>query len=115
MKKILTRSVSYLCKSVSPFHHAVFRALRTVGPLSAGNTNEYSFIFTMLYKIDGNMRNYAIRMVVGETYGGIAFRYIFESFAVFLLGQITGFFAFKIYAVNSYIYIRATIISKFPL
>ena len=64
----------------------------------------FSFIFTMLYKIDGNMKNYAIRMVVGETYGGIAFRYLFESFAVFLLGQITGFFAFKIYAVNSYIY-----------
>ncbi len=64
----------------------------------------FSFIFTMLYKIDDNMKNYAIRMVVGETYGEIAFRYIFESFAVFLLGQITGFFAFKIYAVNSYIY-----------
>ncbi len=64
----------------------------------------FSFIFTMLYKIDDNMKNYAIRMVVGETYGGISFRYIFESFTVFLLGQITGFFAFKIYAVNSYIY-----------
>ncbi|MBQ6051651.1 MAG: ABC transporter permease, partial [Clostridia bacterium] len=64
----------------------------------------FSLVFTMLYKIDDNMKNYAIRMVVGETYGGIAFRYLFESFAVFLLGQITGFFAFKIYAVNSYIY-----------
>ncbi|MBO4392527.1 MAG: ABC transporter permease, partial [Clostridia bacterium] len=49
----------------------------------------FSFIFTMLYKIDDNIKNYAIRMVVGETYGGIAFRYLFESFTVFLLGQIT--------------------------
>ena len=64
----------------------------------------FSFIFTMLFKINDNIKNYAIRMVVGETYGGIAFRYLFESFTVFLLGQITGFFAFKIYAVNSYIY-----------
>ncbi|MBO5036316.1 MAG: ABC transporter permease [Clostridia bacterium] len=64
----------------------------------------FSFVFTMLYKIDGNMKNYAIRMVVGETRTGIAMRYLFESFVVFFLGQFTGFFLFKIYAVNSYIY-----------
>ncbi|MBQ4627703.1 MAG: ABC transporter permease [Clostridia bacterium] len=64
----------------------------------------FSFVFTMLYKIDGNMKNYAIRMVIGETRTGIAMRYLFESFVVFFLGQFTGFFLFKIYAVNSYIY-----------
>ena len=64
----------------------------------------FSFVFTMLYKIDGNMKNYAIRMVVGETRTEIALRYLFESFVVFFLGQFTGFFLFKIYAVNSYIY-----------
>ena len=64
----------------------------------------FSFVFTMLYKIDSNMKNYAIRMVVGETRNGIAMRYLFESFVIFLLGQVVGFFAFRIYAVNSYIY-----------
>ena len=57
----------------------------------------FSFIFTMLYKIGNNMKNYAIRMVVGETYGEITLRYLLESFAVFLLGQLTGFFCFNVY------------------
>ncbi|MBQ6171651.1 MAG: ABC transporter permease [Clostridia bacterium] len=64
----------------------------------------FSFIFTMLYKIDNNIKNYAIRMVVGETYTGISLRYIFESLIVFFLGQATGLFLFRIYAVYSYIY-----------
>ena len=64
----------------------------------------FSFIFTMLYKIGINMKSYAIRIVVGETYGEIAFRYLFESFVFFLLGQFTGFFLFKIYSVHSFIY-----------
>ncbi|MBQ6052390.1 MAG: ABC transporter permease [Clostridia bacterium] len=64
----------------------------------------FSFIFTMLYKIDDNIKNYAIRMVVGETYANISFRYLFESFIVFFLGQLTGYFAFKIYSVYSFIY-----------
>jgi Zn-dependent protease len=39
------------------------------------------------------MKNYAIRMVVGETRTGIAMRYLFESFVVFFLGQFVGYFA----------------------
>ncbi|MBQ6172535.1 MAG: ABC transporter permease [Clostridia bacterium] len=64
----------------------------------------FSFIFTMLYKIDSNIKNYAIHMVVGETYSGIAVRYIFESFFIFLIAQLTGYFAFRIYSAYSYIY-----------
>jgi hypothetical protein len=64
----------------------------------------FSFIFTMLFKINDNIKNYAIRIVVGETYSNIAFRYLFESFVVFFLGQLTGYFVFKIYSVNSFIY-----------
>ena len=63
----------------------------------------FSFVFTMLYKIDGNMKNYAIRMVVGETRNGIAMRYLFESFILFLLGQTGGYFAFKLYSQFSYL------------
>ncbi len=63
-----------------------------------------SLVFSMLYKIDDNMKNYAIRMVVGETYGGIALKYLFESFVVYFLGQIAGFFVFKIHAANYYFY-----------
>ncbi|MBO5037817.1 MAG: hypothetical protein J6D42_12160 [Clostridia bacterium] len=63
----------------------------------------FSFVFTMLYKIDGNMKNYAIRMVVGETRTGIAMRYLFESFVLFLLGQVGGFFAFNIFSKFSYL------------
>jgi len=63
----------------------------------------FSFVFTMLYKIDGNMKNYAIRMVVGETRTGIAMRYLFESFVLFLLGQVGGYFAFNIFSKFSYL------------
>ena len=63
----------------------------------------FSFVFTMLYKIDGNMKNYAIRMVVGETLNGIAMRYLFESFTLFILGQIGGYFAFNIFNKFSYL------------
>ena len=63
----------------------------------------FSFVFTMLYKIDGNMKNYAIRMVVGETRHEIAIRYLFESFILFILGQIGGYFAFNIFSKFSYL------------
>jgi hypothetical protein len=58
----------------------------------------------MLYKIDDNIKNYAISIVVGATYGDISIRYLFESFVLFLLGQSTGVFLFRFYAVYSYIY-----------
>lgn len=63
----------------------------------------FSIVFSMLYKIDENIKNYAIRMVVGETYGNITFRYLFESFVLFFLGQLTGFFVFRIYSVYTFL------------
>lgn len=37
----------------------------------------FTFIFSMLYKIDDNIKNYAISIVVGATYGDISIRYLF--------------------------------------
>ena len=64
----------------------------------------FTLVFTMLYKVDNNMKTYAVYMVVGETYNEIIRRILFETFTVFLLGEIFGFIGFKIFAVNSFIY-----------
>ena len=63
----------------------------------------FSFVFTMLYKINNNIKNYAVRMVVGETYGDISFRYLFESFVLFIAGQIIGLCVFKIYSAYTFL------------
>ena len=60
----------------------------------------FSIVFTMLYKIDGNIKNYAIRMVVGETAGGITVRFLFEAFVLFIFGLPTSYCLFSVYYIN---------------
>ncbi len=60
----------------------------------------FSIVFTMLYKIDGNIKNYAIRMVVGETPAGITVRFLFEAFVLFIFGLPTSYCLFRVYYIN---------------